>query len=232
MPKLDTTLHLEMYKAGKKRRSLRTRAKHALEVLLGREDVYGLEWGNPDTCPPLTYVRDQFLLPYLTPDATVVEIGPGGGRWSRYMLGVKQVYAVDFHQELLNELQSNIRSRNLTVVKNNGSDFPGVPNESVDFLFSFGAFVHLDVEIIDHYLGNIRALLKPASNVVIHYSDKTKPLAQKNRGFSENDPDTMRRLVSSHRYFIYEEDVKSLWHGAVIRFGIRETDAAPRGVPR
>lgn len=79
MPKLDTTLHLEMYKAGKKRRSLRTRAKHALEVLLGREDVYGLEWGNPDTCPPLAYVRDQFLLPYLTPDATVVEIGPGGG---------------------------------------------------------------------------------------------------------------------------------------------------------
>ena len=129
-------------------------------------------------------------------------------------------------------LQSNIRSKNLTVVKNNGSDFPGVPNESVDFLFSFGAFVHFDVEIIDHYLRNIRTLLKSTSNVVIQYADKTKPLGQNNKGFSENDPDTMRRLVSSHRYFIYEEDVKTLWHSAVIRFGIRETDGASQGLPR
>jgi ubiquinone/menaquinone biosynthesis C-methylase UbiE len=225
MPKLDTTLHLDMYRAGKKKRTLPARIKQALKVLFAIGNVYGLEWGDPETNPPLAYVRDHFLLPYVTQETTALEIGPGGGRWTRYMLGVKRLYAVDFHQELLNELKSNFSPKNLTFVKNNGNDFPGMPNESIDFIFSFGTFVHLDVEIIDQYLRNMKTLLKPSSNVVIQYSDKSKPLGKSNKGFSQNDPDTMRRLVSSHGYFIYEEDIKTLWHSSVIRFGTREADA-------
>ena len=202
MPKLDTTLHLGMYCAGMKRRTLPARIKQALKVLFAKGNVYGLEWGDPETSPPLALVRDHFLLPYVTQETTALEIGPGGGRWTRYMLGVKRLYAVDFHQELLNELKSNFSPKNLTFVKNNGNDFPGIPNGSIDFIFSFGTFVHLDVEIIDRYLQNMKALLKPSTNVVIQYSDKSKPLGNSNKGFSENDPDTMRRLVSSHGYSI------------------------------
>lgn len=219
MPKLDTTLHLGMYRTGMKRRTLPARIKQALKVLFVKDNVYGLEWGDPETSPPLALVRDHFLLPYVTQETTALEIGPGGGRWTRYMLGVKRLYAVDFHQELLNELKSNFNPKNLTFVKNNGNDFPGIPNGSIDFIFSFGTFVHLDVEIIDRYLQNMKALLKPSTNVVIQYSDKSKPLGNSNKGFSENDPDTMRRLVSSHGYSIYEEDIKTLWHSSVIRFG-------------
>ena len=226
VPKLDTTLHIDMYRSGKKRRSLPTRIKEALRALLGKGDVYGLEWGDPETTPPLTYVRDHFLQPYLTPMTTAIEIGPGGGRWTRYMLGVKRLYAVDFHQELLDELKSNFKQKNLIFVKNNGNDFPGIANESIDFIYCFGTFVHLDVEVIDQYLRNMKMLLKPNSNVVIQYSDKSKPLGKSNLGFSENDPDVMRRLVSSHGYFIYEEDTKTLWHSSLIRFGVREADTA------
>jgi ubiquinone/menaquinone biosynthesis C-methylase UbiE len=226
MPKLDTPLHLDMLRTGKKVRALPGRIKQALKVLFAKTDVYGIEWGEPETNPPLTYVRDHFLLPYVTQDAIALEIGPGGGRWTRYMLGVKRLYAVDFHQELLDELKSNFDSQNLTFVKNNGNDFPGIPNGSIDFIFSYGVFVHLDVEIIDQYLRNMKVLLKPSSNVVIQYSDKSKPLGKSNKGFSQNDPDTMRRLVSSHGYFIYEEDIKTLWHSSLIRFGIREADVS------
>jgi phospholipid N-methyltransferase len=222
MPKLDTNLHLDMYRSGKKSRALSARIKQAIKVLYAKGDLYGLEWGNPETSPPLAYVRDHFLLPYVTRETTALEIGPGGGRWTRYMLDVERLYAIDYHQEILDELRSNFIRKNITFVKNNGTDFPGVPSESVDFIFSFGTFVHLDVEIIDQYLKNMKALLKPDSNVVIQYSDKSKPLGMSNQGFSQNDPETMRRLVSSHGYFIYEEDVKTLWHSSVIRFGIRE----------
>lgn len=220
MPKLDTTLHLKMYRAGKNIRTLPSRIKQALKLLFAEGNVYGLEWGDPETTPPLAYVRDHFLLPYVTPETIALEIGPGGGRWTRYMLSVKRLYAVDFHHELLAELKSNFNLEHLTFVKNNGNDFPGIPNDSIDFVFSFGTFVHLDIEIIDQYLHNMKALLRPNSNVVIQYSDKSKPLGQSNKDFSQNDPDTMRRLVSSHGYFIYEEDIKTLWHSSVIRFGV------------
>ena len=85
---------------------------------------------------------------------------------------------------------------------------------------SLCAFVHLDIDIISRYLANIKPLLKRESNVIIHYSDKTKPLAISNDGFSDNDPDRMRKLVLNHGYCILEEDVKTMWHSSKIRFGL------------
>lgn len=210
MPKLDTKLHLNMYRGWKRGQSL-----------LAKDEVYGLEWGDPEVVDPLRYVRDHFLRPYVSPETTVVEIGPGGGRWTRYMLDAKQIYAIDYHQELLDELKSNIDSVRIVFLKNDGDNFPNVPNESVDFVFSFGTFVHLDMDIIDRYLQNMKPLLKPESNVVLHYSDKTKPLAKMNPSFSENDPDQMRNLVQSHGYYIYEEDIGTMWHSSLVRFGLR-----------
>lgn len=229
MPKIDTPLHLNMLRKGKAARSLSVRMRQAIKALVGRENIYGLEWGDPDSLPPLEYVRDHFLSPYVSSDSTIVEIGPGGGRWTRYMLGAKRIFAVDYHQELLDELRKNLahdNRRNVVYVKNNGDDFPGIPVNSIDFVFSFGAFVHLDMDIIDRYLKNMVSLLRPQANAVIHYSDKTKPVAQRNVSFSDNDPERMRELVHSHGYSIYEEDVKTMWHSSIIRFGL----AAPATV--
>lgn len=223
MPKLDTSLHIDMYSAGKRHRGLTQRIRKAMKVLLAQNDIYGLEWGDPERIPPLNYVRDHFLTPYVTSNSTVVEIGPGGGRWTRYMLNARQIYAVDYHQELLDELKANFDANNITYVKNKGDDFPRIPDGSVDFLFSFGVFVHLNVDIIDRYLRNIKPLLKHDSNVVIQYSDKTKPIAKNNKGFSENDPEIMRELVLSHGYEIKEEDTKTMWHSSIIRFGLPNT---------
>ena len=82
-------------------------------------------------------------------------------------------------------------------------------------------FVHLNVDIIDRYLHNIKPLLKPTSNVVIQYSDTTKPLGKSNEGFSENDPEIMRKMITSHGFFIYEEDVQTLCHSGIVRFGLK-----------
>jgi phospholipid N-methyltransferase len=222
MPGLDTKMHLKMLKQGRWERKLTSRFKKAIKVFRDGDDVYGLEWGDPEVLPPLRYVKNHFLAPYLSPNSTVLEIGPGGGRWTRYMLDVNRVYAVDYHQELLDELKSNFSASNIAFIKNNGDDFPNIQNESIDFLFSFGTFVHLDTDIINRYLGNMKRLLKPSSNAVIQYSDKTKPIAKQKKGFSDNDPEKMRELVLSHGFSIYEEDVKTMWHSSIVRFGLRD----------
>jgi hypothetical protein len=219
MPKLDTSLHLDMLRMGK-RRGLASRLGIAAKALFGPDPIYGMEWGNPENSPPLGYMRDHFLKPYINPGATIVEIGPGGGRWTRYMLSARHIYAVDYHQELLDELRSGFNRPDITFVKNGGDDFPGVPDGAADLVFSFGCFVHLDIDIIERYLANMRRLLKPESNVVLHYADKTKPLARSNIGFSNNDPETMRALVLRQDYSIREEDTVTMWHSAIVRFGL------------
>jgi len=219
MPDLSTSLHLNMLRA---HASLPYRLARAVRREFKPAGIYGLEWGDPETVPPLKFVRDRWVLPYVQPSQACVEIGPGGGRWTRYLVGFSKLYVVDYHDELLDELKKNFKNPNIIFVKNNGTDFPSVADHSVDFLFSFGVFVHLDVPLINEYLANMRRILRPAGNAVIQYSDKTKVMAREDAGldsgFSENDPSRMRKMVTEAGFSVIEEDLTSLWHSSLIRF--------------
>jgi phospholipid N-methyltransferase len=206
MPGLETDIHLKMLQGASKQ---------------GQQDkqgIYGLHWGDPEDNPILKKVRDHWLLPYVHENHDAVEIGPGGGRWTRYMLKFRRIHAVDYHQELLDELKKNFSQDNLTLIKNNGTDFPGIGPRSIDFIFSFGVFVHLDVEIIAAYLKSMKAIVRPATQIILQYSDDSKPFAKQNAGFSKNNPETMRKLVTDEGFRILEEDAKSVGHGAIMRF--------------
>ena len=209
-------LHLAMLANARRERRLTRRLVKAWSILIGRDEIYGLKWGDPDTCPPLRHIRDTFLLPHVHSDTTVVEIGPGGGRWTRYMLHARRIYAVDPYPELLAELRRHFDRPNIIPVRNNGSDFPGITDQSVDFIFSFGVFVHLEKPVIADYLRNMRRIIRPGGTIVLQYSDKAKPLARINGGFTENSPEDMRAMATELGYRITEEDTQTLWHSAVI----------------
>lgn len=180
--------------------------------------IYGLQWGDPEIVDPLKFVRDRYVLPYVNSGQHAVEIGPGGGRWTRYLLGFGKLYVVDYHTELLDELKKNFNESKMTFIKNNGTDFPNIGEKSIDYLFSFGTFVHLDTDLIDAYLKNMKSILKPGANLVLHYSDKTKIMAQLIESFSDNTPEKMRQMVLSAGYKILEEDLTTMWHSSIIRF--------------
>jgi len=220
MPDLNTPLHLDMLSRSRRENSLSKRIFRAFRRELSRP-LYGLEWGDPEIVSPLNFIKERYVLPYVNAQHKAVEIGPGGGRWTRYLIGFETLYAVDYHQELLDELKRNFgRQRNVRFIKNNGTDFPGIDRNSIDYLFSFGTFVHLDFNLIEAYLLAIGSIIKPEANVVIQYSDKTKIMARINEGFSDNTPEQMRKAVRLTGYRIIEEDTTSLWHSSVIRFTI------------
>jgi SAM-dependent methyltransferase len=218
MPDLDTRIHVQMLRRYRRRGSLLRRIVRAVRREIAEPPVYGLEWGDPDVVEPLRFVRDRYLLPYVSAEHSALEIGPGGGRWTRYLLGFRRLYVVDYYQELLDEVRSNFQRDNTVFIRNNGTDFPGVDPASIDFLFSFGTFVHLDLHLIEAYLANMRSILKPHANVVIQYADQTKIMARINRDFSDNTPDRMRDMVIAAGYAIAEEDLTTMWHSSIVRF--------------
>ncbi len=218
MPDLNTSLHLDMLNSCRKRSPLLIRLWRAVRKEISSQSIYGLEWGDPDIIEPLKFVRDQYVLPYVDAEHYAVEIGPGGGRWTRYLLGFKQLYVVDYHAELLQQLKKNFNQPNMIFIKNNGTDFPGIRAHSINYLFSFGTFVHLDAHLIEAYLKNMKPIVKPGANIVIQYSDKTKIMAQSIEGFSDNAPDKMRKMVLNSGYEIVEEDLTTMWHSSIIRF--------------
>ena len=207
MPKLDSPMHVTMLKTA--------RTVGQIE----RDGIYGLQWGDPQTHPALRWVRDHYLLPYVNPDHSAVEIGPGGGRWTRYLLGFGQLCAVDYHQELLDELLRNYRAPHLSTLRNNGTDFPGIPDASVDFVFSFGVFVHLDIDLIEAYFRSIHRIMKRGGCALIQYSDKNKEVARKHsQAFSDTTPETIRPLVIGCGHRILEDDTTTMWHSSIVRF--------------
>jgi SAM-dependent methyltransferase len=214
MPDLSTPVHTNMLRS----HSLPRRLYRAVRKELARKGPYGMEWGDPESVPPLKYVKDHWVTPYVDPHRTGVEIGPGGGRWTRFLIGFERLYVVDYHQELLDELRKTVDLPNMVFIKNNGTDFPSVPDTSIDFLFSFGTFVHLDRPVIEAYLANIGRILKKDGNAVVHYSDKNKIMARDNATFSDNDPERMRKLVEDSGFRVLEEDLTTLWHSSLIRF--------------
>src|SRR5208282_2227725 len=107
MPDLDTKLHVEMLRDYKKENSFVQRvrlASRAVRDVVAPTKLYGLQWGDPEVQGPQAYMRDHFILPYVKRDQVGLEIGPGGGRWTRYLLDFDTLYVVDYHAELLQEL--------------------------------------------------------------------------------------------------------------------------------
>jgi SAM-dependent methyltransferase len=218
---LGSSLHTDQLEKARRARFLLVRIARAIYREVTRAPpIYGLEWGDPDVWTPLQFIRDHYVLPFVDPAHTALEIGCGGGRWTRYLLRFRTVYAVDYHAELLTEFRRTFdRYPRVRPIKNNGADFPGVAPHSVDYILSFGCFGHLNQTLIDEYLESIRTILKPGGNAVIHYSDKTKAMAQA-PGFSDNTPDQMRALVLRHGFRIVAEDTGTMWNGAIIHFTI------------
>src|SRR5579885_3340126 len=174
MPELETKLHLDMLQTYRNENSLARRVKRAVRDIVSPAKIYGLQWGDPEISGPQIYMRDRYVLPYVNQDHVALEIGPGGGRWTRYLLNFRQLYVVDHHAELLQELRRHFYRPNMHFIVNNGTDFPGITPNSVDYIISIACFVHLEPHLIEAYLLSMRAILKPGGNVVLTYADKTK----------------------------------------------------------
>ncbi|MEL6345061.1 MAG: class I SAM-dependent methyltransferase [Myxococcota bacterium] len=182
-----------------------------------RNFAYGDQWGTPETAPPLKMVRDAWLMPFVGPERTILEIGSGGGRWTQLLLNARKLYSVDINQAMIQYLQQRFGTPpQLALIQTAGADLPGVPERSIDFVFSFGTFVHLEPETIAEYLQNIRPLLKPGADVVIQYSDKTKPIAANNPHFAATDSLMMEAMFCKYGYRVIRHDTQLLVHSNII----------------
>ena len=218
MPELNTPLHVDMLKEYKQQNTFAHRVRRAVKEVVFPQKFYGLQWGDPELSGPQVFMRNKYVLPYVKPDHVALEIGPGGGRWTRYLLGFKKLYVVDHYPELLQELKKIFDKPNMTFIVNGGTDFPGVPDNSIDYLVSIACFVHLEAHLIDSYLKNMVRILKPGGNAFLTYSDKTKVGAQINHTFTDVTPEMMRNMITNAGFRIVEEDLTILWNSGVVRF--------------
>lgn len=141
----------------------------------------GDEWNDDGT---ETRKRDEnyfrtYAERFLRPDMTVLEVGPGGGKWTvRIAPLVRKLIVIDVADAMLERTRARCEALGITnveYIRTNGLDFRPVESGSVDLFFSYDVFVHIALEDTFPYTGEIARVLKPGGISVCHYAIGTTP---------------------------------------------------------
>ena len=178
---------------------------------------YGDQWGDPETQAHLMQVVERFINPYVGKNVTALEIGSGGGRWTQYLLPCKKIYCVELNPEMFVYLKKRFPGeKHIRYIQTGGSDFPGIPDQAISFAFTFGTFVHLDIEIIRNYILNMTRIMQHDGKISIQFSNKKKEMAKNNPDFSDNGPDKMVPLLEECNFDVVEVDDDLLPHSTIL----------------
>jgi len=115
-----------------------------------------------------------FIQPNVDRSSTVLEIGPGHGRWSKEIAPLcGHLILVDLSPSCIEHCRVLFRERpDTTFVVNQGKELTGIPDASVDFLWSYDVFVHIGREEIGAYFREIHRVLRPNSRAIIHHAGR------------------------------------------------------------
>lgn len=108
---------------------------------------------------------------HMPKQSAVLEIGPGGGRWTEFLLPNASSYiGVDVSQSAIESCRRRFQSTpQARFFVGSGTDLSVALDESIDFVWSFDVFVHINKREVAAYLAEIHRALKPRGLAVIHH---------------------------------------------------------------
>lgn len=117
---------------------------------------------------------EEFLIPRLSNTANVLEVAPGHGRFSEYITTrARTTTLVDLGPTCLDSCKQRFgEGPDIRYILTDGSSLPGVDDESIDFIWSFDSFVHMEKPVISAYLGEFARVLRPGGTFTIHHAAK------------------------------------------------------------
>lgn len=143
------------------------------------DDQYN--WGNlgDEWSEPWGSVKAQWfftLFPRIqsfVPAKTILEIGPGFGRWTQFLSGLcENLILVDVTPKCIEACKQRFQSqKHISYHVNDGKSLDMIPDESVDFVFSFDSLVHAESNVFQDYLVQLKRKLTPGGAAWIHHSN-------------------------------------------------------------
>jgi SAM-dependent methyltransferase len=107
------------------------------------------------------------------PASTILEIGPGYGRWTHYLKDhCDRLLVVDRAAECIEACHQRFAGDpRVTGYVNKGGSLDMITGASIDFAFSFDVFVHIKRDVVEEYLAELARTLKPGGRGFIHHSN-------------------------------------------------------------
>jgi len=118
-----------------------------------------------------TSVIEKILKPNLKAGGTLLEIGPGGGRWTGELAELgSRLIGVDISEECVRLCREKFVSHEQVefhVTK--GSELSAATDGEIDSIWSFDVFVHINLAEVEDYAAEFARVLKSGGTGVIHH---------------------------------------------------------------
>jgi ubiquinone/menaquinone biosynthesis C-methylase UbiE len=107
------------------------------------------------------------------PVPTILEIGPGQGRWTQYLKQLcDQLILVDVAAPCIYACRQRFAEEShIAYHVGDGKSLSPIPDHSVDFIFSFDSLVHAEADVLDAYIREFARVLRPDGVGFIHHSN-------------------------------------------------------------
>ena len=118
-------------------------------------------------------ILNQALRPHLESAQRILEIGPGGGRWTTELIASKpsELHLVDLTRTALDLCSERFGELpGLQLHQNDGATLPFLDDDSIDLLWSFDVFVHIEKPEVASYFAEFARVLRPGAKGIVHYA--------------------------------------------------------------
>lgn len=107
------------------------------------------------------------------PVSTILEIAPGYGRWTQMLKRLcEQLIVVDVSESCIAACKQRFSAdAHITYHVNDGKSLAMIPEQSIDFAFSFDSLVHVEADVIEAYISQLARKLTPDGVAFIHHSN-------------------------------------------------------------
>ena len=111
------------------------------------------------------------LEPYLPAGGATLEIGPGSGRWTEALIDRSGTFVgVDISEACVKVCSERFAGRkNASFILGSGRDLLGIERETIDALWSFDVFVHVNRSEVEGYAAEFARVLRPGGRGAIHH---------------------------------------------------------------
>lgn len=116
------------------------------------------------------------ILPRLhafVPAGTILEIAPGYGRWTRFLWPLcDRMVLVDLSERCIDACRERFGDEEtIDYHVNDGRSLVMVADDSIDLAFSFDSLVHVDADVIESYVTQLRDKLTDDGVAFLHHSN-------------------------------------------------------------
>ena len=112
-------------------------------------------------------------LRHVLPAGTLLEIAPGFGRFTRFLKDhCDRLIGVDLTERCVEACRRRFAGDSrLEFHVNDGTSLPMIEDRSIDLAFSFDSLVHVEIDVVEAYLGELARVLVPDGLAVLHHSN-------------------------------------------------------------